>query len=291
MKLSKTILTLSLAAALLAMAASLAGLFWQGGGQPYSFTTLRGQTVEIYGQGLYRYDTTVIAIGFRIGDGFALLVGIPSLLAALWLARRGSLRAGLALAGALAYLFYQYGSSALGSAYNEVLTLYILVMATSMIGLFASVRAIDPETLRRCYTPAAPRRGTGIFLMITGALIFLIWFLLSMLPALLAGNTPVEVASYTTVITFVVDMGILAPALFTTGLLLLRRDPFGDLLAPIVLVFLDILGLGLIFMGTGQMLLGLMSIGQFIGFVVSFAILTIVSMAFTLRLYRGILPG
>jgi hypothetical protein len=45
----------------------------------------------------------------------------------------------------------------------------------------------------------------------------------------------------------------------------LRHDPLGYLLAPILLVFVDILGLGLILMGSGQMLLGMMSLGQFIG--------------------------
>jgi len=83
-------------------------------------------------------------------------------------------------------------------------------------------------------------------------------------------------------------MGLLAPALVSGGWLLLRRDPLGSLMAPILLVFMDVLGLGLVLMGCGQMLLGMLTIGQFIGMVVSFAILTFISFGFTLKLFRNI---
>ena len=42
---------------LLALAASAAGLLWSGGPGPSTFTTVHGQTVELFGQGLYRNDT------------------------------------------------------------------------------------------------------------------------------------------------------------------------------------------------------------------------------------------
>jgi hypothetical protein len=50
----------------MAACAARVGLFWQDAGQPFSFTTLRGQTVEIYGQGLYRHGTTLFLSGLRL---------------------------------------------------------------------------------------------------------------------------------------------------------------------------------------------------------------------------------
>ncbi len=286
MKLSNTLTALALTAALLVAGVAAVGAFWQTGGQPFPFTTLHGATVEIYGQGLYRYDMSVIAVGYRIGDAYALFGGVPCLLGALWLSRRRSLRGGLLLVGLLAYLLYQYGSSALGAAYNRLFLGYILITSLTLLGVFAAVRAVDVAALPQRYAVNAPRRGTAIFLMATGGLLFLIWFLLSLLPALLTGTPPAELGSYTTITTFVVDMGLVAPTLVAGGLLLWRRDPLGYLLAPILLVFMDVLGVGLIVMGGGQMLLGLMSVGQFFGFVVSFAILTVVSLGFTVALFR-----
>jgi hypothetical protein len=64
----------------LAVVAASIGLFWQDGGNPFSFTTLRGDTVSIAGQVLYRYDTTLMAVGFKAGDAVTLILGIPTLI-------------------------------------------------------------------------------------------------------------------------------------------------------------------------------------------------------------------
>ena len=52
---------LSLLVALLAAIAAASGLFFTEDGEPFAFTTLRGQTARIYGRGLYRYDTLFTA--------------------------------------------------------------------------------------------------------------------------------------------------------------------------------------------------------------------------------------
>ena len=57
MKISNTLTWLVALIVALALVAAGAGLFWQDGGMPFLFTTLHGETVQIYRQGLYRYDT------------------------------------------------------------------------------------------------------------------------------------------------------------------------------------------------------------------------------------------
>ena len=74
------VVRLSLLIAVLALVATGAGLFWPGGSGPFDFTTLRGQTARIYGQGLYRYDTLFMAAGNRGVDLVVLVLGIPLLL-------------------------------------------------------------------------------------------------------------------------------------------------------------------------------------------------------------------
>jgi len=51
---------------------------------------------------------------------------------------------------------------------------------------------------------------------------------------------------------------------------------------------IDALGCSLLVMGIAQEIAGLMNIGQLIGFVVSFAILTFFSLGFTVLLFRNI---
>jgi hypothetical protein len=53
MKTSNIVVWLSWLIVVLALVAALAGLFWQAGGGPFSFTTLRGETVQTVGQSLW----------------------------------------------------------------------------------------------------------------------------------------------------------------------------------------------------------------------------------------------
>lgn len=287
MKPSTTLIWLSALTVLLALVAAGVGLFWAEGGGPVPFTTLHGVTVQLYGDGLYRNDTVLVAVGYRIADGFILLAGVPLTLIALWLYQRGSVRGGFLLAGALAFLLYSYSSLALGAAYNNLFLAYIALTGLTLYGLVMILLGFDARSLAARFGEGAPVRGSAIFLIVAGVILFSIWLFLSILPGLLAGAVPPEVASYTTIITFVLDMGIIAPALIVSGVLLLQRQPLGYLLAPVLLVFTDVLGLSLIAMGLGQQLAGLMSLGQFIGFVVSFAILTLFSLGFTVALFRN----
>ena len=287
MKRSTPLFWLSLPIVVLALVAASAGLFWQGGSGPFTFTTLRGEQVEIYGQGLYQYDTPIVALGFKMADAVTLSLAIPLLVLALVLYRRGSLRGGILLAGVLAYFLYNYSSLAFGAAYNNLFLVYVAVMALSLFAFVIALGVFDPVALVTHFLPALPQRAIGLYLIISGAILLMLWLVLSIVPALLRGEAPPEVWSYTTVITFVLDLGIIAPALIVAGALLLRRAPFGYLLSAILLVFTVILGVNLTTGGIAQMLRGVITMGQFIGMSASFGVLTLFALGYTVALSRS----
>jgi hypothetical protein len=274
----------------LALVAASIGLFWQDGGSSFTFTTLRGDTVSIAGQGLYRYDTKLVAIGFKAGDAVTLGLGIPALIFSLFHYRRGSVKGGLLLAGTLAYFLYVYGSMAFGAAYNHLFLIYVMLMSASLFGLILTLTSFNLAMLPAHFSSRLPRRDIGIYSIVAGVVLLSIWPGLSIIPALVEGKAPLEVWSYTTVITYAIDMGIIAPALIVAGVLLLQTTPvgFGYLLSSTLLVFTVILGINLLTAGTIQMLTGLINIGQFIGFVASFAILTLYAIWFTVALFRNV---
>jgi hypothetical protein len=117
--------------------------------------------------------------------------------------------------------------------------------------------------------------------------LLLVWLILSIVPALLQGTTPAEVAYYTTFVTGVIDIGIVAPALIIAGLLLRRRVPLGYLLSSLLLVFTVPLGLNLTAAGMAQLLSGVISSGQALGFTVPFVILTLIAIGLTISLLRN----
>ena len=71
------ILLASLTALFSALAAGM-GLFFRKTGSPYFYQSLRGTKVQIYGQGLYRYDTLFFGAGFKGQDTAALFRGCSS---------------------------------------------------------------------------------------------------------------------------------------------------------------------------------------------------------------------
>jgi hypothetical protein len=288
MKTSKTLYWLVPGIILLALFAAGVGLFSMDGDGPVTFTSLHGEAVELYGKGLYQNDTVLIAVGFRIGDGFILFAGIPLFLISFWLYHRGSVRGRIMLTSMFMFLLYTYGSLALGAAYSSMFLVYILLTMVTFIGTVMLLMSFDRQAFAPLVSDRLPRRGISIFLIVSGTALFCIWLFLSILPGLLSGDVPAEVASYTTIITFVVDMAIIAPSLVICGILLQRRKPLGYVLSSVMLVFIDVLGMSLLTMGIGQEIAGLMNIGQFIGFVVSFAILTFFSLGFTVAFFRNI---
>jgi hypothetical protein len=287
MKSSRIVVWLIWLIAVLALVAAGIGLFYQDGGSSYAFTTLHGQSVQIYGQGLYRYDNPITAVGYRAGDAVTLVLALPLLLISILLYRHAQLRGGLLLTGVLAYFLYTYGSMAFGAAYNPLFLVYVVLFSASLFALVLSLLSFDVQELPAHFSSGLPRRGIGLFLIVSGVILALVWLVLSIVPALLRGTVPTEVASYTTFITGVVDIGIAAPALAVSGALLLRRDPLGYLPASMLLVFTMVLGVNLTAAGIAQMLTKVIGIGQFIAMTLPFVILTLIALWLTVILLRS----
>ena len=174
--------------AILAAITASTGLFSTSGDGPFQFTTLHNETIEIYGKGLYRYDTPLIAVGYRVSDAFTLLIGLPLLLISFWIYRRGSLRGKVLLTGTLLFFLYSFGSLAIGAAYNNLFLIYIILTMTTSLATFSMLLSFDVQSFPSLFTDRVPQRGISIFFIISGIALFCIWLFLSILPALLAGG-------------------------------------------------------------------------------------------------------
>lgn len=273
--------------AVLALLAAGFGLLTPAEGNPISFTTVRGETVEIWGRGLYKYDTPISATGFTAADVITIFLAIPILVVSFFMYRRGSVRGGLLLAGSLSYFLYNYTSMGFGAAYNNLFIVYTVIFGASLYGLIVALLSFDLKTLPSHFKAQLPRNGIGIFLIISGIILSLIWIVLSIVPALLANKAAPEAYYYTTFITGIIDIGIIAPALILGGVLIRRVIPFGYLLASTMLIFTCILGANLTAGGIIQVARDVITIGQAMAFTVPFVILTLIAMWFTVVLFRN----
>jgi hypothetical protein len=287
MKASKFVVVLSILTGLLALIQSGAGLFWQDDGSPFPFTTLHGQTVQMYGQGIYRYDTYFKAPILRGTDFLTLCICIPLLVIAILLYRRGSLRGGLLLNGVLAFFLYNSASIALGAAYNNLFLVYIAYFSAGLFAFILAFRSIDVQVLSSHITSGLPHRGTAALMYLSGVALLFAW-LGDILGPLMQGGVP-AIASYTTEVTYVFDLGVIVPVAFLSGLLILRRAPLSYLLAAIMLIMLAIVGLMVTTQTIFQLLAGIsLTTGEFIGKSGSFMLLALIAIGLIFRFFRNV---
>ncbi|MCZ2849741.1 hypothetical protein [Modestobacter sp. VKM Ac-2978] len=222
--------------AVLGAAVAATGLFRRPTGEPQQVVTPRGQSVQLAGDGLYRFDTVFTAAGNTGVDAVVLTLGVPLLLAS-WLHHlRGSPRGNLLLTGALGYMAYVSANQALGVAYNPLYLAYVALLSASLFGFVAALAATDRAILQAVADDAGmPHRPLSRFLITSAAVTALVW-LQPLVSALLQGTAPTLLDVYTTPVTYSLDLAIIVPAAGLAGLLVRRRDPLGYLIAAPLLV-------------------------------------------------------
>ncbi len=284
MKTSRTVVQLSVAIVLLTLVAAGAGVFWRGAGASYPFTTLRGETVQIYGYGLYRYDTLSYAAQAIGQDIATLIVGIPLLIIGIILARKGSLRGQLLLAGAVGYRLYTYTSYAFLVAYNPFFLIYVALFSLSLFAFIIALSGMDAERVSRQVSDAMPRRAIAVFLMLIAAFLSLSW-LGRIIPPLLEGTPPFGLEAYTTLVIQALDLGVIVPASAVTAALLWRRRPWGYTLASVLMVKGLLMGAALVAMIIGQILAGV-AVSPVEAII--FSGIALAALVFTIILFRNV---
>jgi hypothetical protein len=229
----------------------IAGSLWSSGvHETVLFTSVYGETVELYGGGLYTYDSLSAAAQAIAQDWVTLILGIPLLAAALgWehrAARRNSsagstsgagvLRARFLLTGTLGYFLYTYMSYAFLLWFNPLFLVYVALFSLSLFAfILAFAGTAGFREIETCFSSRFPRKSIAGFTLFLAFFLFMAW-MGRIAPALLNGTAPVGIEHYTTLVIQVMDLGIIVPAALLSGILLLQRKALGYLLAPVVLV-------------------------------------------------------
>jgi hypothetical protein len=287
MKISNTLTILSLLVALFAAVYAGIGLFSSGGEGSFEFTTLHGETVEMYGQGIYRNDAAFRAPIFRGTDAVTLFVCVPVLLLALAWYRRGSLRGGLLLTSMLAYFLYNSASLGFGAAYNNNLLLYIASFSLSLFALVVAIQNIDLQTLASRTSARLPRRWIAVFLFLAG-LSVMVW-LIDIIGALASNGVPANLGPYSTESTYLLDLGIILPTAYLAGILVLRRSPWGTLLASILITVNITIGLVVASQSIMQALDGIiLKPAEYAAYVAPFVTLSLIAMGLIIAIQRNI---
>jgi hypothetical protein len=218
----------------LALCAAGMGLFYQTPGAPYPYTNHRGETVLINGHGLYFYDTVSTVAQMQANDLITLLVGLPLLVVAAWLALRGSLRGRLLLTGTLGFFLYTYMSMSMLTAYNALFLVYVALFTLSLYAFILSMLSFDLAELPQHFSPHVPHGWIAGVLFAVGGFLIVAWMGRIVSP-LLQNQTP-ALENTTTLVIQSMDLSLIAPLAILAGILLLRRSAWGYLLASVAVL-------------------------------------------------------
>ncbi|MFL7871884.1 MAG: hypothetical protein AB8I58_23850 [Anaerolineales bacterium] len=244
-----------------------AGLFWQSQGSSYTFSTLYGERAQIYGQGLYEHDTIFSAGASQGADLVALFIALPLLIISFVFYRRGSLRGAFLLVSALAYYLYYSASLGFIVAYNNLYLVYLALFSASFFAFILSLTMFDLPSLPSLISKRLPRRGMAIFMFISGLGTAFIW-LSDVINALSTNGVPAALGANISLITYTLDVGIIAPACLLAGIQLLRHAPLGYLLTGVLTILLALIGAMVIGQTVMQLNIGVeLSPGQIVGVV------------------------
>jgi hypothetical protein len=227
--------------AMLGVFAASMGLFDQTSGEPYAFTSHRGEEVMINGHGLYFYDTVSSAAQQQGNDIVTLVVGVPLLVVSAWLAFRGSLRGQLLLTGILGFFLYTYISMCMLTSFNALFLVYVALFALSLYAFILCMMSFDLATLPQHFSERLPRGWIAGLLFVIGGFLSLAW-LGKVVPPLMQNLTP-ALENTTTFVIQTMDLSLIVPLAVLAGILLLRRSAWGYLLASVFVMKAIALGL------------------------------------------------
>lgn len=231
---------------------SVAGILSMDFSKSYDFVNQYGDRVAMFGSGIYAGDTFFSA-SINIGTDFCILLAVVPLfiLAFIKKAKDNSNVNKVNLMALYGVAFYYSTSVALGIKYNQLILIYIALLGCSLFGLFKIYREIHLEKM--VYPPT---RGLKVFLVISGLAIAVAW-MADIIFALFSGRPPELIGVYTTVVTYVVDLGIIAPLCLICLHLLNRKDPLGTVTLAGILKLCIVIGIMMLPQTAAQYLAGI----------------------------------
>lgn len=246
MKYKSIITVLAVSIVLISSFAASFGIFSRQGSGPFPHETVRGDTVMIYGLGLYEHMSADVAVQGIAQDYITLFIGIPLLLFGLMRTRKNSLRGRILLSGIVLYFLLTYLFYLAMAMYNKMFLAYVVLLSASLFCFILLILSFDIHSFEESIKNESIFKIGGIFLILNAGLIALLWLGIVIPPIFDGTIIPREVQHYTTLIVQGLDLSIFLPFAMVSGIMAVKKLPYGYLFTTIYMVFLSILMLALV---------------------------------------------
>lgn len=241
MKKKHVITTLVVLIATFAATAALFGILSDTSTGITEHESIRGNTVILYGKGIYGHMPADVAIQGIAQDWITLCLAVPLLLLSLVGFLKKNLKAHFVLTGTVGYFFVTYLFYLNMGMYNIMFLVYAALLGLTFFALVNLLFTFDYSGIGEAFPNNSAPKWTGGFLMINSIAIAWMW-LEVVVPPLIDGTIyPEELFHFTTLVVQGLDLGLLLPLSFVSGYLLYRRAALGLVSGPVYIVFLSLL--------------------------------------------------
>ncbi|XMB66792.1 hypothetical protein RI065_10940 [Mycoplasmatota bacterium zrk1] len=219
---------------ILALFASLMGIFSSGGVGEFEYISIHGDKVSIYGKGIYKNDSYSYATQAIAQDIVTVLLGIPLLIISFLLYVKESFKGKLLLTGTMGYFLYTYVSYSFLSMYNSLFIIYVILMSLSFFAFVIMMMSFEIESIKEKFKKELPIKFISGFLIFLGIVLALMW-LGRIAPSIFGSEAPEGIDHYNTLVIQAMDLGFIVPISLIAGILLINRRSMGYLLSAIIL--------------------------------------------------------
>jgi len=184
--------------------------------------------------GLYR-DNAFVTTTWLGNDAVTLFLAVPILVAATILSNRGSMKAQLIWMGALDYMLYNYAFYLFGAAFNGFFLIYAALLALSIFALIFGLIKLDVNGISQQVKKNAPVKWIGGYFLFVASGLGLV-YLIQSIGFIFTEDVPaiVTMSGHPTNVVFALDLTLLIPWLILGALWLMKRQPWGYVIAGIL---------------------------------------------------------
>jgi hypothetical protein len=215
---------------------------------------------------------------FQGSDLVRLVIVVPLLFAAIFLARKGSLRALLIWLGILWLPVYDYAFYLFGAAFNEFFLIYVALFSLSILSLLFALPHLNASLIKSYFSEKTPTKWIAAYLAFIALFLGGLW-ISQTLNFVFSGQAPqsLQASGHITEIVFALDLSLLAPGLLLGAIWLWKGKPWGYILAALMLVKGTLYPLALLGMGVFAARAGVTDAGQMTIFWLAFAFLSLLA--------------
>lgn len=279
----KSITILSVVTAAIAIISASFGVFYSFGGEQRTVTNIYGQTVTLFGDGIYLNDS-IMRVGTTKGTDIAIIIVSILLLLILSIFKNRKFSPFLQT-GFLSIILYASTCLVMGVNFNRLFLLYLVQFGCAFFAIVFSIINLIKADNFNSNLYKKKLKGTAIFIIVGGCSV-LVWMTF-IIPAIISGQPISIIDVYTTEPTFVIDLAIILPSAVFCGVMLLKQNASGYKIAPVLLTLISGVGLCVIMQTIAQKALGIvLPIGQIFGLVISFVILGVIAIVLNVKLLK-----